>query len=248
MTPVSRLRILVRHTLRRSGREMRGGAPCRPPATHPREPSAPANRTSGGDHAPCRDRPAELCVHRGTAGSREWAESLWVPRGSHRRFARMPEATRQDDHKPFGHTPSTPYTPRHPEESLLHQTVRENLETFLARAGDGDHPVPYFVERELRAYLKCGILAHGFLRLHCDGCGLDRLVPFSCKGRFCPSCCGRRMAAGREATGALGSEASPGHSRTPRRSRSTRGADPTVGLDAPISTPISLRVRHEADE
>ena len=31
--------------------------------------------------------------------------------------------------------------------------------------------------------------------VHCDQCGADRLVPFSCKGRgFCPSCTGRRMA------------------------------------------------------
>ena len=88
---------------------------------------------------------------------------------------------------------SPPYTPRRPEETLLHQTVCENLETFLARTRDDDHPVPYFVEREFRAYVECGILANGFLRLHCDGCGLDRLLPFSCKGRFCPSCCGRRM-------------------------------------------------------
>ncbi len=53
---------------------------------------------------------------------------------------------------------------------------------------------PCFVEREFRAYLECGVLAHGFLRLHCDACGCDRLLPFSCKGRFCPSCGGRRMA------------------------------------------------------
>ena len=52
-----------------------------------------------------------------------------------------------------------------------------------------------FVEREIRAYLDCGILANGFLRVHCDDCGCDRLVAFSCKGRgFCPSCGGRRMA------------------------------------------------------
>ncbi len=47
----------------------------------------------------------------------------------------------------------------------------------------------------MRAYLECGVLAHGFLRVHCDACGHDRLVAFSCKGRgFCPSCGGRRMA------------------------------------------------------
>jgi hypothetical protein len=55
--------------------------------------------------------------------------------------------------------------------------------------------VPRFVERELRGFLRCGILAHGFVRVHCDDCGLDRVVAFSCKGRgFCPSCGGRRMA------------------------------------------------------
>src|SRR3989454_10504866 len=42
---------------------------------------------------------------------------------------------------------------------------------------------------------QCGILAHGFLRLGCDTCKHELLVPFSCKRRgFCPSCAGRRMA------------------------------------------------------
>jgi hypothetical protein len=53
---------------------------------------------------------------------------------------------------------------------------------------------PRFVEQEFRAYLRCGV-AHGFLRVHCDECRFDRLVPFSCKRRgFCPSCGGQRMA------------------------------------------------------
>jgi len=43
--------------------------------------------------------------------------------------------------------------------------------------------------------LRCGCLAGGFARFRCDDCGLDRLVPFSCKGRAaCTSCAGRRMA------------------------------------------------------
>ncbi|MCP5058784.1 MAG: transposase, partial [bacterium] len=80
-------------------------------------------------------------------------------------------------------------------ETVLHEVVREQLESFLASAREGDHPAPRFIEQELRAYLRCGILAHGFLRLHCDACGHDRLVSFSCKRRgFCPSCGGRRMA------------------------------------------------------
>jgi hypothetical protein len=55
--------------------------------------------------------------------------------------------------------------------------------------------VPGFVVKELRAFLDCGILARGFVRVHCDTCGMDRVLPLSCKGRgFCPSCGGRRMA------------------------------------------------------
>ncbi|OFV98265.1 MAG: hypothetical protein A3H28_08045 [Acidobacteria bacterium RIFCSPLOWO2_02_FULL_61_28] len=43
--------------------------------------------------------------------------------------------------------------------------------------------------------MRCGFLAGGFARFRCGSCGLDRLVPFSCKGRaVCPSCGGRRMA------------------------------------------------------
>ncbi len=84
---------------------------------------------------------------------------------------------------------------RRPEESVLYGVVQQELETFLARARERERPVPRFVERELRAFLHCGILAHGFVRVHCDACGLDRVVAFSCKGRgFCPSCGGRRMA------------------------------------------------------
>jgi hypothetical protein len=79
--------------------------------------------------------------------------------------------------------------------SVLYGVVQAELETFLARAEARERPVPRFVERELRGFLRCGILAHGFVRVHCDECGLDRVVAFSCKGRgFCPSCGGRRMA------------------------------------------------------
>ena len=87
------------------------------------------------------------------------------------------------------------YQPRAPDQSVLYRTVTGSLETFLAQTRARDRIVPRFVERELRAYLECGIASHGFLRVHCDACGFDRIVPFSCKGRaFCPSCGGRRMA------------------------------------------------------
>jgi HPt (histidine-containing phosphotransfer) domain-containing protein len=54
--------------------------------------------------------------------------------------------------------------------------------------------LPRFVKDEFDAFLECGILAHGFLRLRCDECGHDTLLAFSCKRRgFCPSCGARRM-------------------------------------------------------
>jgi hypothetical protein len=85
---------------------------------------------------------------------------------------------------------------REPESGTLYGVLQEYLATFLARTEEEAGPgLPRFVRRELRRYLDCGILAHGFARVHCSSCGRDELVAFSCKGRgFCPSCCGRRMA------------------------------------------------------
>jgi hypothetical protein len=45
----------------------------------------------------------------------------------------------------------------------------------------------------VKAFLTCGVLAHGFTRVHCEACGDESLVAFSCKGRsLCPSCSARR--------------------------------------------------------
>jgi hypothetical protein len=55
--------------------------------------------------------------------------------------------------------------------------------------------LPEYVREEFYAYLQCGILAHGFVRLGCDTCPHQVVLAFSCKKRgFCPSCAGRRMA------------------------------------------------------
>lgn len=88
------------------------------------------------------------------------------------------------------------YERRRPEQTLLHRLMREHLETFLAevqaRTGTG---LPEFVRDEFEAFLECGILAHGFLRVRCADCAHEKLVAFSCKRRgFCPSCGARRMA------------------------------------------------------
>jgi hypothetical protein len=74
--------------------------------------------------------------------------------------------------------------------------VREHLQTFLWELDrhDEQRGAPLFVKREFQRFARCGVLAHGFARFRCTGCGTDRVVAFSCKGRgFCPSCGGRRM-------------------------------------------------------
>ena len=87
------------------------------------------------------------------------------------------------------------YQRHQPEDSVLYKIVQQNLETFLHLVQEETgHPLPDFVVKEFREYLKCGILAHGFLRVQCESCHNEHLVAFSCKRRgFCPSCGGRRM-------------------------------------------------------
>lgn len=85
------------------------------------------------------------------------------------------------------------YKRRLPEEATLYQIVQENWLTFLEQIEDSGG-LPDFVKKEFEEYLKCGILAHGFLRVKCGSCKHERLVGFSCKRRgFCPSCGSKRM-------------------------------------------------------
>jgi hypothetical protein len=108
---------------------------------------------------------------------------------------------RPQGHRP-GHSgapggPAAVYRRRRPTATPLYPIVQHHLETFLARAAEADpwgEGVAGWVEDDFRAYLRCGILAHGFARVRCDDCAAERLVAFSCKGRgVCPSCNARRM-------------------------------------------------------
>jgi hypothetical protein len=66
------------------------------------------------------------------------------------------------------------------------QQFQHHLETFLATEADADplgYGVPASVERDFQAYLRCGILAHGFARARCEECGHERMIPFSCLDR-----------------------------------------------------------------
>jgi len=91
---------------------------------------------------------------------------------------------------------SASYERGRPEDSALHQVLQAHLATFLSTAAevaDGSG-VPRFVQKELRGFLDCGVIARGLIRLHCGGCGHDQVIGLSCKGRgFCPRCGGRRM-------------------------------------------------------
>ena len=61
--------------------------------------------------------------------------------------------------------------------------------------GEAGRPLLGFVQEEFEAYLKCGRLEGGFLRVRCEACHAEKLVGFSCKRRgFCPSCGARRVA------------------------------------------------------
>ena len=72
------------------------------------------------------------------------------------------------------HTQARLYCRHEPEKHPLYQILAQPLETFLQRSRTAEHQLPGHVEEELRAYLKCGILAHGFVRLRCADCGSPR--------------------------------------------------------------------------
>ena len=86
------------------------------------------------------------------------------------------------------------YRPRDPRDAFLYRVVQENFQTFLRDREEEGRFVPRHVVREFESFLKCGVLAHGFMRLKCDSCEHEKLVAFSCKRRgFCSSCGARRM-------------------------------------------------------
>ena len=80
------------------------------------------------------------------------------------------------------------YVRHDPTRTTLHALVAKHLETFLAFAEErSGRALPRYVVEEFHGHLRCGVLAHGFGRARCSGCGHDMLVAFSCKLRgVCP--------------------------------------------------------------
>jgi len=68
------------------------------------------------------------------------------------------------------------YARRRPERTPLYGIVAGHLETWLAERSLGDRPIATYVEEELRAYLRCGILSFGFARARCGTCGQGDLA------------------------------------------------------------------------
>jgi hypothetical protein len=88
------------------------------------------------------------------------------------------------------------YKRHEPEKTLLYEVLAREWDIWFAeRQADTDRsPLPDDVEREFKAFFRCGLLQHGFLLLSCEGCGEKLPAAFSCKKRgFCPSCSAKRM-------------------------------------------------------
>ena len=79
----------------------------------------------------------------------------------------------------------TTYEPRDPSRTVLYKVIAAHLETFLASldADPAAKGMPAYVQREFYAYVPCGILAHGFLRLGGETCKQEVLLACSGKRR-----------------------------------------------------------------
>jgi hypothetical protein len=83
-----------------------------------------------------------------------------------------------------GQYPGAPRYERHrPEATLLYQLVERHYPAFREALAEQGRQPPAYVQEEFAAYLKCGRLEHGFLRVRCTACHAERLVAFSCKRR-----------------------------------------------------------------
>ena len=93
------------------------------------------------------------------------------------------------------------YERHKPEQTLLYQIIEKYYPQFLTHMGQQDKGLPKYVRSEFEAYLKCGRLEYGFLRVRCEDCHYEHLVAFSFKRRgFCPSGSARRTAKTRRMT------------------------------------------------
>ncbi len=62
------------------------------------------------------------------------------------------------------------------EPTLLSALVQAHYPDFIARLTAEDRSLPTYVRAEFEAFLRCGVLEHGFLRVVCEQCHADKFV------------------------------------------------------------------------
>ena len=84
--------------------------------------------------------------------------------------------TRQGEPAPvYGHgLGKTVYERHQPEQRLIYQLVEAHFPALVDQLAQQGKSLPDHVHREFEAYLKCGRLEHGFLRVRCDKCHFYR--------------------------------------------------------------------------
>jgi len=69
---------------------------------------------------------------------------------------------------PFVEPPG--YARHRPESTLLYQLVEQHYPVFREMRAIAGRSLPDCIEYEFDAYLKCGRLEEGFLRVRCEHC------------------------------------------------------------------------------
>ena len=86
----------------------------------------------------------------------------------------------------------SPYRPRSPKLSPLYQLAEdynEQLELSYKLKYQSYYGFYRTIVRDvLFRFLDCGNLRNGFRTARCDNCGVNHILPYSCKKSFCPSC------------------------------------------------------------
>ena len=85
----------------------------------------------------------------------------------------------------------TEYKRREPHENILHQLIAKHYPAFRSTYGG----YPDYVHKTFEAFLACGDIKQGFMRMKCPVCGEESVAAYSCKCRgFCSSCGAKRSA------------------------------------------------------
>ena len=94
-------------------------------------------------------------------------------------------------------THATGYRQRKPYLSPLYAILQDHFEHYV-NSYEMRFQKLYVAFRSRLAnvvyrFLDCGLFEAGFARLRCPGCTHEKLVPFSCKSKLCPSCTQKRV-------------------------------------------------------